>query len=499
MFPFHHRNFFIIFCFYFCLWFAIIPILNTVMADVVCVQDTNGDGKSLDPNETAGCDVTAGGNLCPFNAVDCNYHPPVCALDQSLVCDGGQCKRPKQCVSDSNVSRVQIISLISAEDALTTLTTEMRQIESISLISQHPSSTVDCEINVTYGFSGNQLWVDGGCDGLFDVVGRAAGFQCPVSGETFLRQQDCDSACEETGICSNPYHSCPLGGSYACLNNAGNFQCSNLSCQDLSQVPPVNTATDVSTKRQNDGLRNADGSCAAEINIFGGKRSACKTKGVKSAFRNCCSESDEVIQDNMSMYTNVGLAVDVGALVYTAAAASYQAYLSYTAAGAANAGASSAAYFSQVLVASGPAVVAAVAIAVAVNYYSNACGPGDLETAMLAGSKMCHFVGHNCTEKWLSKCVQEEKVYCCFNSKIGRIVHEQGRLQLKHFVNYAGGVFGFPENPYCRGFLQEEFQALDFSRIDLSEYYADVSRAATTLNIADTIQTEIEAKTNALP
>lgn len=30
----------------------------------------------------------------------------------------------------------------------------------------------------------------------------------------------------------------------------------------------------------------------------------------------------------------------------------------------------------------------------------------------------------------------------------------------------------------CRGFTPEEFQALDFSRIELSEYYADIEARA---------------------
>ena len=36
----------------------------------------------------------------------------------------------------------------------------------------------------------------------------------------------------------------------------------------------------------------------------------------------------------------------------------------------------------------------------------------------------------------------------------------------------------------CRGFTPEEFQALDFSKIDLSEYYADIeARAQSSIQI----------------
>jgi conjugal transfer mating pair stabilization protein TraN len=68
----------------------------------------------------------------------------------------------------------------------------------------------------------------------------------------------------------------------------------------------------------------------------------------------------------------------------------------------------------------------------------------------------------------------QNRGHCCFNTKLGRIIQEQGRPQLKAF-NAIG--WGTPKNPYCRGFT-EEFQALDFSRMDLSEYYADVEARA---------------------
>jgi len=86
---------------------------------------------------------------------------------------------------------------------------------------------------------------------------------------------------------------------------------------------------------------------------------------------------------------------------------------------------------------------------------------------------MCHYIGDYCQQKWpLIGCVQRANTYCCFNSKLGRIIHEQGRAQLRQFG--AGGDWGGAENPNCRGFTPEEFQMLDFSRIDLSEYFGDI-------------------------
>jgi len=72
-------------------------------------------------------------------------------------------------------------------------------------------------------------------------------------------------------------------------------------------------------------------------------------------------------------------------------------------------------------------------------------------------------------------CVQHKKTYCCFSSKLGRILQEQGRPLIASFG--PGGAWGEPKNPNCRGFTPEEFQMLDFDRIDLSEWYEDITTA----------------------
>jgi conjugal transfer mating pair stabilization protein TraN len=106
------------------------------------------------------------------------------------------------------------------------------------------------------------------------------------------------------------------------------------------------------------------------------------------------------------------------------------------------------------------------------------CGDGDATTVQAVGAGRCHYVGDYCKEEWwLIGCVQRANTYCCFNSKLGRIIHEQGRHQLQQFAGNGG--WGGAENPNCRGFTPEEFQMLDFSRIDLSEYFGDIRTKAT--------------------
>lgn len=105
-----------------------------------------------------------------------------------------------------------------------------------------------------------------------------------------------------------------------------------------------------------------------------------------------------------------------------------------------------------------------------------ACGSGDRQTSEAMYAKLTHYVGSYCVDEWpLVGCVQTAQTHCVFQSKLGRIIQEQGRAQLKAFQDANGNPYwGSPENPLCRGFTPEEFQSLDFSKMDLSEFFADI-------------------------
>ncbi len=91
--------------------------------------------------------------------------------------------------------------------------------------------------------------------------------------------------------------------------------------------------------------------------------------------------------------------------------------------------------------------------------------------AILAGR--AHYIGTYCKKDIeFIGCVQEAEVYFVFNSKLGRIIHEQGRIQLQEFN--PNGNWGTARSPNCEGFTPEEFQMLDFSQIDLSEFFGDL-------------------------
>jgi len=93
--------------------------------------------------------------------------------------------------------------------------------------------------------------------------------------------------------------------------------------------------------------------------------------------------------------------------------------------------------------------------------------------AQMNRSERCTYIGEYCAHKIkiLGKtigCSQYKKTWCCFNSKLARIINEQGREQLKGFT------WGSSKNPQCKGFTPLQFEKLDFSRIDLSEVAGDL-------------------------
>lgn len=143
---------------------------------------------------------------------------------------------------------------------------------------------------------------------------------------------------------------------------------------------------------------------------------------------------------------------------------------------------------------SGPqAIVGIIVIVVMRVLMGSGCEPGDIITAGQVASKRCHFVGEYCEKSWaLVGCVQKAKGYCCFNSMLARIINEQGRPQLSVFG--PSGGWGEPNRPECRGFTPDEFQAIDFNRVDLSEYLdvvqkdLDAKIQASSQNITDSIQ-----------
>lgn len=109
----------------------------------------------------------------------------------------------------------------------------------------------------------------------------------------------------------------------------------------------------------------------------------------------------------------------------------------------------------------------------------DSCDPNtDIMTVADRNAGLCHLLddqgGVYCVESWpIAGCVQRAEVYCCFKSKLARILHEQGRRQLTSFGGTNG--WGYVMFPNCRGFTPDEFQKLDITKVDFSEVIADMN------------------------
>ena len=95
------------------------------------------------------------------------------------------------------------------------------------------------------------------------------------------------------------------------------------------------------------------------------------------------------------------------------------------------------------------------------------CGQEEVLTAMKRKADLCHYVGSYCGQKALGGCIKKVESQCCYVSKLAKIVNVGGKEQL-------GMSFGTPESPTCEGFTAQEMEQLDFSKLDLSEFYKEI-------------------------
>ena len=266
---------------------------------------------------------------------------------------------------------------------------------------------------------------------------------------------------------------CPLGPTHACLaDGSGGATCSPNQCQDLGSAPVVEEPPMNDPPIEPDGPVDADGNCLGTIEIFGGRAMRCRPAGIATTFSNCCKNKGEIVKDGMgSSINSIATKIAVAKGVFKGMSAAFAAFKAGATAGqAASAGANA------LIVGLDPTSIAiSLAINFMIDFLFSGCDQQDMEVGMLKGSGMCHEVGGYCTASFLGICLQKAYGQCCFNTKLGRIIQEQGRPQLKSF-NAIG--WGTPKQPLCRGFTPEEFQALDFSKMDLSEYYADIAARA---------------------
>jgi len=94
------------------------------------------------------------------------------------------------------------------------------------------------------------------------------------------------------------------------------------------------------------------------------------------------------------------------------------------------------------------------------------CTQDEQKLALKTGQNLCRYTGSYCSMEldllFASICLQTTQTYCCFNSRLAKIINTAGGAQLGRAATD------------CSGFTSNEFAMLDFSRIDLSEFTNEI-------------------------
>ncbi|MGL5720264.1 MAG: conjugal transfer protein TraN [Alphaproteobacteria bacterium] len=101
------------------------------------------------------------------------------------------------------------------------------------------------------------------------------------------------------------------------------------------------------------------------------------------------------------------------------------------------------------------------------------CNGEEKDLAQRRARGLCVSIGVYCAEKVLGVCIRKKQSYCCFPSKLARILHEQGRKSL-------GISWGNAEHPNCEGFAPEQLASLNLDILNFEELYGEL-RAKTQL------------------
>jgi hypothetical protein len=118
------------------------------------------------------------------------------------------------------------------------------------------------------------------------------------------------------------------------------------------------------------------------------------------------------------------------------------------------------------------AIYAVYKITMLVNQILIACGSDEFESAFKVGTGSCSLVNKACTSDNILGCQESTSYYCCYNSALARIIHEQASLsgQSSNSLGYKTNDGSATYAADCPGISYSEFSTFDFDAIDLTEW-----------------------------
>ena len=111
-----------------------------------------------------------------------------------------------------------------------------------------------------------------------------------------------------------------------------------------------------------------------------------------------------------------------------------------------------------------------------------ACSADERALASDFSKGITHYVGTFCSSSILGICISEHETFCVFQSKLGRLIQEQGRAQLNM-------DFGTAQNPVCTGLTPAQFAQLDLSKMDFTAVMNDLTSDVTIPDETSTLST----------
>lgn len=101
------------------------------------------------------------------------------------------------------------------------------------------------------------------------------------------------------------------------------------------------------------------------------------------------------------------------------------------------------------------------------------CNSEEKALAEARKRKLSIYIGSYCAHRVLGVCMEKKEGYCQFESKLAKIVQDQGRR------GQLGIGFGSGDSPDCRGLTVDELKRLKFDQINFADFYDDLENGTT--------------------